>query len=167
MATDITTRRADIMALQAPLLSLAYILTGNRTEAYNLLRDTTRRAMMATDGLPISRESLFRSMRSIFAASYSGRAVKRQMEAPTRPYNLPAHVSMADAADDIPEGTVSAHTAGALLGAIADTRYSSLLAKRAAGYRFREIARETGLSLLTVRIRVALASISLRAAAAL
>lgn len=155
-----------VMALQAPLLSLAYSLTGDRTEAYNLLRDTTRR-VMATPSDYTSRESLFAAMKSIFNSSYSTRAARHRVEVATRPYKLPVHAAMADAADEIPEGTVSAAHATGLISSILDRRYSRAMAMRAAGYRYREIAREAGITVLGARIRVAFAAISLRAAASL
>ncbi|MCM1029574.1 MAG: hypothetical protein NC342_08365 [Pseudoflavonifractor sp.] len=152
-----------ILAQQAPLLNLAYTLTGNRDDAYALLRDTTRRAMSAPAAFT-TRDSLFAVMRTIFDSAYSARAAKRRQQVSARAYAIPSHaVAHHDADDTIPQGT---HTVSQITGAIAslrDRRHSYALSMRAAGYRYSEIARAEGVSTLRIRLRVALAAISLRA----
>lgn len=162
MAT-VSTLTAPILALQAPLLNLAYTLTGDRKDAYDLLRDTTRRAM-AAPGAFSTRESLFAVMHTIYDSTYSSRAARRRAEAALRSYTLPAHAdTAADEAVVSPEGTISEERATKALSAIGDSRHNRAMAMRAAGYRYRDIAREAGISVLRARLRVIFASISLRA----
>lgn len=148
-----------ILALQAPLLNLAYTLTGDRTDAQSLLNDTTQRAMSAPAAFT-TRESLFAVMHSIFESSYSSRAAQRRYEVNHRAYALPAH---ATGEETTPHGTHAADTIDSAIAAIPDRRHSYALAMRAAGYRYKEIARAEGVSTLRIRLRVFLASISLRA----
>ena len=150
-----------VMELQAPLLNLAYTLTGNRTDAYSLLRDTTIIAMSESEAYK-TREGLFEAMKRIFDTTYSSRATRRRIEVCSRPYRLPQSVATADAFDEKPEGAESVDRIP-----INRCRYHKAVTMRAAGYRFREIANHEGISLLNARIRVMLGSISLRAAAAL
>ncbi len=153
------THTTAILALQAPLLNLAYTLTGDRTDAKNLLHDTTQRAMSAPAAFT-TRESLFAVMHSIFDASYSARAHRRRIEANHRVYALPA---IAESEETVPAGTHAADALHTAIAAIPDRRHSYALAMRAAGYRYKEIARAEGVSSLRIRLRVFLASISLRA----
>lgn|GEM_PF-2527382 len=155
-----------VMELQAPLLNLAYTLTGNRTDAYSLLRDTTIIAMSESEAYK-TREGLFEAMKRIFDTTYSSRATRRRIEVCSRPYRLPQSVATADAFDEKPEGAESVDRIHDYFNAILDGRYHKAVTMRAAGYRFREIANHEGISLLNARIRVMLGSISLRAAAAL
>lgn len=164
--TSITTHTSIVKELQAPLLSFAYTLTGDRTEAHNLLRDTNNVALAESDEYR-TREGLFATMKRIYDSFYSSRADSRRMEISSRPYTLPTHAAMADAADEIPESTVTTEKATAYLNAILDRRSNRVMTMRAAGYRFREIAREEGITVFRARLLVAMASVSLRAAAAL
>lgn len=162
MAT-ISTLTAPILALQTPLLNLAYSLTGDRNDAYDLLRDTTRRAMSAP-GVFSTRESLFAVMHTIFDSVYSGRATRRRSEAAARAYSLPRHATLTtDSEVNVPEGTVTVDRAEEALASIRDERHHRAMTLRATGYRYRDIAREAGISVFRARLRVVLAAISLRA----
>lgn len=162
MATD-NTSSSPILAFQAPLLNLAYTLTGDRDDAYSLLRDTTRRAM-AAPGAFSTRESLFAVMHTIYNSTYSSRAMRRRAQAATRSYILPAYADNSEEADTVtPAGSVSDTVAAKAIAALRDVRHHRAMAMRAAGYRYREIADTEGISILRACLRVILASISLRA----
>lgn len=166
ISNSINNASSAVTALQAPLLRLAYTLTGERSEAYNLLRDTTRSVMSRPAGVIPSPESLFEVMREIYRASYSTRADKHRVEVATRRlYAIPAGEVSTD--DTVPEGTMSASHATTLLTRVADPHHRRALSLRAAGYSYREIARLDGISAIRARLRVLMAGISLRAAARL
>ncbi len=164
--TSITTHNAIVKELQAPLLSFAYTLTGDRNEAQSLLRDTNNVALADSDEYR-TREGLFAAMKRIYETFYSSRAERRRMEISSRPYTLPTHAAMPDAADEIPENTVTTEKDTAYFEAVLDRRANRVMSMRAAGYRYKEIAREEGITVFRARILVAMASASLRAAAAL
>lgn len=153
---------ATILALQAPLLSLAYSLTGDRSDAYSLLRDTTERAMAIPESFA-SRDNLFSAMRAIFAQSYSGRAQRRRDAISSRAYALPDAASIEVTADAVPEGAVHVDHVTQSLSNIADYRQSRALTLRATGCRYSEIAQIEGISILRAYVRVVLGSMSFRA----
>lgn len=166
ISNSINNAASAVTALQAPLLRLAYTLTGERSEAYNLLRDTTRSVMSRPAGVIPSPESLFEVMREIYRASYSTRADKHRVEVATRRlYAIPAGEVSTD--DTVPEGTMSASHATTLLTRVADPHHRRALSLRAVGYTYREIARLDGISAIRARFRVLMGGISLRAAARL
>lgn len=151
-----------ILALQAPLLNLAYTLTGNRNDAYTLLRETTEKAMTAPEAYD-SRDALFNAMRSIFGTYYNSRARQRRLSVSSRAYALPPEASVEVDIDAIPEGTSSPARIADAFKSISDDRHRRALILRSTGYSFSEIARSEGISVLRARLRVALASVSFRA----
>ncbi|MBD5346666.1 MAG: hypothetical protein HDR92_06000 [Bacteroides sp.] len=151
---------------QAHLISLAYTLTGDRNDARNLLRDTTRIAMNSSAENQ-TEEGLFRTMQSIYEHIYKSKALSRRVEVSSRAYSLPDNIEATEGADEVPAGTVSIDEVSGYFKAILDKRYNRAITMRAAGYRYSEIARKEGISTFRARVRVALASVSLRAAAAL
>lgn len=161
--THIThTAAPAVLQFQAPLLSLAFTLTGDRTDAHRLLAETTKVAMNDVEKYS-TRERLFAAMRRIYAGSYSSRAVSRRGEICSRPYILPAHATTE--AIEMPVGTLSADDVSNVLDTILDERYNRVMTMRATGYRISEIARSEGISLIRAYILVVMAAISLRAAA--
>lgn len=162
--THIThTAAPAVLQFQAPLLSLAFTLTGDRTDAHRLLAETTKVAMNDVEKYS-TRERLFAAMRRIYAGSYSSRAVSRRGEICSRPYILPAHATV-EVTHEMPVGTLSVDDASHVFDTILDERYNRVMTMRATGYRISEIARSEGISLIRAYILVVMASISLRAAA--
>ncbi len=142
------------MSLQNNLLNFAYMLTSNRDDAYDLLQDTTLKALdneeKYTEGTNL-KGWLFTIMRNIFINNYrrTSRAATI-VDTTDNQYliNLPA-----EAASETPDGTYTANEITAAINAFSE-EYRKPFSMHVAGYKYEEIAEEMGLPLGTVKSRI-------------
>lgn len=146
--------RARILALQTNLLNFAYTLTSNRDDAYDLLQDTTLKALDSEDKYVDNTNFkgwIFTIMRNLFINNY-----RKQMRS----------IVVVDQSDDqyqlnmsqetaleTPEGAVNTRQIRDAIASI-PPEYGEPLSRFIAGYHYDEIARELGLPLGTVKSRI-------------
>lgn len=142
------------MSLQANMLNFAYMLTSNRDDAYDLLQDTTLKALdnedKYTEGTNL-KGWVFTIMRNLFINNY--RRVSRAatvVDTSDNQYliNLPA-----EAAQDTPEGSITAAEITDAINSFEDA-YRIPFSMHVAGYKYEEIAQEMNLPLGTVKSRI-------------
>ena len=146
--------QSNLMSLQANMLNFAYMLTSNRDDAYDLLQDTTLKALDNEDKYAEGTNLkgwVFTIMRNIFINNY--RRTSRSatvVDTTDNQYliNLPA-----EAAHETPEGTLTANEITAAINEFSeDLRVP--FSMHVAGYKYEEIAEEMNLPLGTVKSRI-------------
>ena len=144
----------NLMSLQSNMLNFAYMLTSNRDDAYDLLQETTLKALdnedKYTEGTNL-KGWVFTIMRNLFINNY--RRVSRAatiVDTTDNQYliNLPA-----ESAHETPEGTLTANEITAEINSFAD-EYRIPFSMHVAGYKYEEIAKEMNLPLGTVKSRI-------------
>ena len=142
------------MSLQANLLNFAYMLTSNRDDAYDLLQDTTLKALDNEDKYADNTNFkgwVFTIMRNIFINNYrrAGRAAT-VIDTTENLYHL--NLSQ-DSGLDTPEGS---YTAAEFTSAIAElpAEYSVPFNMHVQGFKYNEIAEKMNLPLGTVKSRI-------------
>ena len=142
------------MSLQANLLNFAYMLTSNRDDAYDLLQDTTLKALDNEDKYADNTNFkgwVFIIMRNIFINNYrrAGRAAT-VIDTTENLYHL--NLSQ-DSGLDTPEGS---YTAAEFTSAIAElpAEYSVPFNMHVQGFKYNEIAEKMNLPLGTVKSRI-------------
>ena len=152
MAT--ATFQTRLMDLQANLLNFAYMLTSNRDDAYDLLQDTTLKAL---DNEAKFAENtnfkgwVFTIMRNIFINNY--RRVARSATVIDQTEDL-YHLNLSqDSGIDSPEGSFAAQEITAAINEFPE-KYRVPFSMHVAGYKYNEIADEMGLPLGTVKSRI-------------
>ena len=146
--------QSNLMSLQANMLNFAFMLTNNRDDAYDLLQDTTLKALDNEDKYAEGTNLkvwVFTIMRNIFINNY--RRVSRAatvIDTTDNQYliNLPA-----EAARETPDGTFTANEITAAINAFSD-EYRIPFSMHVAGYKYEEIAKEMNLPLGTVKSRI-------------
>ena len=146
--------QSNLMDLQANLLNFAYMLTSNRDDAYDLLQDTTLKALdneeKYTDNTNF-KGWVFTIMRNIFINNYrrAGRAATI-IDTTENLYHL--NLSQ-DSGLESPEGS---YTAGEITSAIDELseEYSLPFRMHVQGYKYNEIAEKMNLPLGTVKSRI-------------
>ncbi|MCI5978697.1 MAG: sigma-70 family RNA polymerase sigma factor [Bacteroidales bacterium] len=144
----------NLMSLQANLLNFAYMLTSNRDDAYDLLQDTTLKALDNEDKYADNTNFkgwVFTIMRNIFINNYrrAGRAAT-VIDTTENLYHL--NLSQ-DSGLDTPEGS---YTAAEFTSAIAElpAEYSVPFNMHVQGFKYNEIAEKMNLPLGTVKSRI-------------
>ena len=146
--------QSNLMSLQANMLNFAYMLTSNRDDAYDLLQDTTLKALDNEDKYAEGTNLkgwVFTIMRNIFINNY--RRTSRSatvVDTTDNQYliNLPA-----EAAHETPEGTLTANEITAAINEFSE-EYRVPFSMHVAGYKYEEIAEELDLPLGTVKSRI-------------
>ena len=146
--------QSSLMSLQANMLNFAYMLTSNRDDAYDLLQDTTLKALDNEDKYAEGTNLkgwVFTIMRNIFINNY--RRVSRAatvIDTTDNQYliNLPS-----ETARETPDGTFTANEITAAINAFSD-EYRIPFSMHVAGYKYEEIAKEMNLPLGTVKSRI-------------
>ena len=142
------------MSLQANLLNFAYMLTSNRDDAYDLLQDTTLKALDNEDKYADNTNFkgwVFTIMRNIFINNY--RRAGRAATVIDTTENL-YHLNLShDSGLDTPEGS---YTAAEFTSAIAElpAEYSVPFNMHVQGFKYNEIAEKMNLPLGTVKSRI-------------
>lgn len=149
--------KTKLLSMQTNLLNFAYSLTSNRDDAYDLLQDTTLKAL---DNQEKYMENVnfkgwvFTIMRNLFINNY--RQHVRAAVVVDRSNDLYQLNMYQDSGIEGPDGTVTVHEiAHALHDLPAEYREPFTLFLQ--GYRYKEIAVRFGLPLGTVKSRIYIA----------
>ncbi|MCH5326000.1 MAG: RNA polymerase sigma factor [Duncaniella sp.] len=146
--------QAKLMSLQSNLLNFAFMLTSNRDNAYDLLQDTTLKALDNESKYTENTNFkgwVFTIMRNIFINNY--RRVARSATVVDQTEDL-YHLNISqDSGFESPEGSF---TAGEITDAINEFSddYRIPFSMHVAGYKYEEIAQKMNLPLGTVKSRI-------------
>ena len=142
------------MNLQANLLNFAYMLTSNRDDAYDLLQDTTLKALDNEDKYAKNTNFkgwVFTIMRNIFINNY--RRAGRAATVVDTTENL-YHLNLCqESGIETPEGAYGVNEISAAIDEIAD-EYRIPFVMHVQGYKYNEIAEHMNLPLGTVKSRI-------------
>ena len=143
-----------LMSLQGNLLNFAYMLTSNRDNAYDLLQDTTLKAL-DNESKYVDNTNfkgwVFTIMRNIFINNY--RRVARSATVIDQTEDL-YHLNLPQESGlDTPEGSVAAGEISAAINSFSD-EYRIPFSMHVAGYKYNEIAEKMNLPLGTVKSRI-------------
>ncbi len=153
MATT-TSFQANLMNLQSNLLNFAYMLTSNRDDAYDLLQDTTLKALDNQD--KYAENTNFKAwvmtiMRNIFINNY--RRTARAATVVDTTDNL-YHLNLSqDSGFESPEESYGASEITMAINEFSD-EYRIPFSMHVAGYKYNEIAEKMNLPLGTVKSRI-------------
>ncbi|MDE6284043.1 MAG: RNA polymerase sigma factor [Muribaculaceae bacterium] len=143
-----------LLALQSNLLNFAYMLTSNRDDAYDLLQDTTLKALDNEDKYAENTNFkgwVFTIMRNIFINNY--RKVVRSATIIDQTEDL-YHLNLPqDSGFETPEGSIAANEITDAINSFSDD-YRIPFSMHVAGYKYNEIAEKMGLPLGTVKSRI-------------
>ena len=146
--------QSKLMSLQNNLLNFAYILTSNRDDAYDLLQDTTLKALDNEDKYVDNvnfKGWVFTIMRNIFINNY--RKIVRASTIIDQTEDL-YHLNLSqDSGFETPEGSYAACEINEVINSFPDD-YRIPFSMHVAGYKYNEIAEEMGLPLGTVKSRI-------------
>lgn len=145
---------SKLMSLQGNLLNFAYMLTSNRDNAYDLLQDTTLKAL-DNESKYVENTNfkgwVFTIMRNIFINNY--RKVVRSATVIDQTEDL-YHLNLPqDSGFETPEGSVAAKEITDAINAFSDD-YRIPFSMHVAGYKYNEIAEKMNLPLGTVKSRI-------------
>lgn len=146
--------QSSLMSLQANMLNFAYMLTSNRDDAYDLLQDTTLKALDNEDKYAEGTNLkgwVFTIMRNIFINNY--RRVSRAATVIDTTDNQYLINHPSETARETPDGTFTANEITAAINAFSD-EYRIPFSMHVAGYKYEEIAKEMNLPLGTVKSRI-------------
>ena len=153
MATT-TSFQANLMNLQSNLLNFAYMLTSNRDDAYDLLQDTTLKALDNQD--KYAENTNFKAwvmtiMRNIFINNY--RRTARAATVVDTTDNL-YHLNLSqDSGFESPEESYGASEITMAINEFSD-EYRIPFSMHVAGYKYNEIAEKMNLPRGTVKSRI-------------
>ena len=144
----------QLVELQGNLLNFAYILTSNRDDAYDLLQDTTLKALDNENKYMDNTNFkgwVFTIMRNIFINKY-----RRMVRSETIIDKSEAlyHLDMAqDSGCASPDGSYAVGEINAAINSFGD-EYRVPFSMHVAGYKYSEIAEKMNLPLGTVKSRI-------------
>ena len=142
------------MALQSNMLNFAFMLTSDRDNAYDLLQDTTLKALDSEEkyGENVNFKGwVFTIMRNIFINNY--RRASRCATVVDQTEDL-YHLNISqDSGLATPEGSLSASEITGAIEAMPE-EYSRPFSLYVSGYKYEEIAKELSLPLGTVKSRI-------------
>ena len=143
-----------LLDLQSNLLNFAYMLTSNRDDAYDLLQDTTLKALDNEDKYTENTNFkgwVFTIMRNIFINNY--RKVVRSATIIDQTEDL-YHLNLPqDSGFETPEGSVAAKEITSAINSFSD-EYRIPFSMHVAGYKYNEIAEKMNLPLGTIKSRI-------------
>ena len=151
---EATTFQNRLMGLQANLLNFAYMLTSNRDDAYDLLQDTTLKALDNREKYVDNTNFkgwVFTIMRNIFINNY--RRIARSATVIDQTEDC-YHLNLSqDSGLESPDGS---YTAAEITAAINEfpEKYRVPFSMHVAGYKYNEIAEEMNLPLGTIKSRI-------------
>ena len=144
----------NLMSLQSNLLNFAYMLTSNRDDAYDLLQDTTLKALDNEDKYADNTNFkgwVFTIMRNIFINNY--RRAGRAATVVDTTENL-YHLNLSqDSGLETPEGSFGADEITDAINEFSE-EYRIPFSMHVAGYKYNEIAEKMNLPLGTVKSRI-------------
>ncbi|MBD5366561.1 MAG: RNA polymerase sigma factor [Bacteroides sp.] len=146
--------QTKLLSLQSNLLNFAYMLTNNRDDAYDLLQDTTLKALdneeKYVDNVNF-KGWVFTIMRNIFINNY--RKVVRSATIIDQTEDL-YHLNLPqDSGIDTPEGSIAVNDITSAINSFSDD-YRIPFSMHVAGYKYSEIAEKMNLPLGTVKSRI-------------
>ncbi len=146
--------QTKLLDLQSNLLNFAYTLTANRDDAYDLLQDTTLKALDNEDKYVDNTNFkgwVFTIMRNIFINNY--RKVVRSATVIDQTEDL-YHLNLPqDSGYETPDGSIAANEITAAIDSFAD-EYRIPFSMHVAGYKYNEIAEQMNLPLGTIKSRI-------------
>lgn len=149
-----TTFQENLMKLQDNLLNFAYKLTSNRDDAYDLLQDTTLKALDNEEKYADNTNFkgwVFTIMRNLFINNY--RRNTRAATVVDTTENL-YHLNLSqDSGLESPEDSFGAQEITSAISEFSD-EYRIPFSMHVAGYKYSEIAEEMNLPLGTVKSRI-------------
>lgn len=149
-----TTFQGKLLSLQSNLLNFAYMLTSNYDDAYDLLQDTTLKALDNEDKYVDNvnfKGWVFTIMPNIFINNY--RKVVRSSTVVDKTEDL-YHINLPqDSGFQTPEGSFAAMEITKAINSFSD-EYRVPFSMHVAGYKYNEIAEKMNLPLGTVKSRI-------------
>ena len=149
-----TSNQDNLMSIQANLLNFAYMLTSNRDDAYDLLQDTTLKALDNSEKYADNtnfKAWVFTIMRNIFINNY--RRSSRAATIVDTTDNL-YHLNLSqDSRFESPEESYGAAEITAAINEFPE-EYRVPFSMHVAGYKYNEIAEHMNLPLGTVKSRI-------------
>ena len=149
-----STFQSNLMNLQSNLLNFAYMLTSNRDDAYDLLQDTTLKALdneeKYAEGINF-KGWIFTIMRNIFINNYR-RGVRAATIVDTTDNLYHLNLSQ-DSGIDSPEDSYGATEIQVAINELS-ADYREPFSMHVAGYKYEEIAQQLSLPLGTVKSRI-------------
>ena len=146
--------QTKLLDLQSNLLNFAYLLTSNRDDAYDLLQDTTLKALDNEDKYVDNvnfKGWVFTIMRNIFINNY--RKVVRSATVIDQTEDL-YHLNLPqESGFDSPGSAIAATEITAAINSFSDD-YRIPFSMHVAGYKYNEIAEKMNLPLGTVKSRI-------------
>ena len=146
--------QSNLMSLQANLLNFAYMLTSNRDDAYDLLQDTTLKALDNEDKYAENTNFkgwVFTIMRNIFINNY--RRAGRAATVVDTTENL-YHLNICqESGIETPEGSFGVNEITEAINEFSD-EYRIPFSMHVQGYKYNEIAEKMNLPLGTVKSRI-------------
>lgn len=146
--------QASLMDLQNNLLNFAFMLTSNRDDAYDLLQDTTLKALNNQDKFTDNTNFkgwVFTIMRNLFINNY--RRASRAATVVDTTENL-YHLNLSqDSGITAPEGSFTANEITDAINNFSE-EYRVPFSMHVAGYKYNEIAEKMDLPLGTVKSRI-------------
>ncbi|MDE5642194.1 MAG: RNA polymerase sigma factor [Muribaculaceae bacterium] len=146
--------QSNLMALQANMLNFAYMLTSNRDDAYDLLQDTTLKALDNEDKFAEGTNFkgwVFTIMRNIFINNY--RRGARQATVVDTTENLYLLNIAQDSGMETPDGSYSVNEISDSINQLPE-EFRIPFSMHVAGYKYNEIAEHMQLPLGTVKSRI-------------
>lgn len=143
-----------LVSLQSSLLHFAYTLTSNRDDAYDLLQDTTLKALDNQDKYIDNTNFkgwVFTIMRNIFINNY--RRVVRNQTVVDKSDDLHLLNVVQDSGLDTPEGVFAMHEINKCINSF-NAEYREPFSLFVSGYKYHEIAEKMSLPLGTVKSRI-------------
>ena len=143
-----------LLGIQRNLLNFAYSLTANRDDAYDLLQDTTLKALDNEDKYVENvnfKGWVFTIMRNLFINHYR-QAVRNNVVADRTDDQVFLNISQ-DSGFDTPEGAVSVHQISDILSTFEDA-VRRPFTMFISGYKYAEIAESMHLPLGTVKSHI-------------
>ena len=145
---------SKLLSRQSNLLNFAYLLTSNRDDAYDLLQDTTLKALDNEDKYVDNvnfKGWVFTIMRNIFINNY--RKVVRSATVIDQTEDL-YHLNLPQESGlDTPEGSVAVGEITAVINSFSDD-YRIPFTMHVQGYKYNEIAEKMNLPLGTIKSRI-------------
>lgn len=145
---------SKLLSLQSNLLNFAYLLTSNRDDAYDLLQDTTLKALDNEDKYVDNvnfKGWVFTIMRNIFINNY--RKVVRSATVIDQTEDL-YHLNLPQESGlETPEGSIAANEISTAINSFSE-EYRIPFSMHVARYKYNEIADKMGLPLGTVKSRI-------------
>ena len=144
----------NLMNLQSNLLNFAYMLTSNRDDAYDLLQDTTLKALDNEDKYMDNTNFkgwVFTIMRNIFINNYR-RATRSATIIDTTDNLYLLNISQ-ETGLETPEGSYTSREINEAINSMSDD-YAQPFRMHVQGYKYNEIAEKMNLPLGTVKSRI-------------